>query len=211
MKGELNIISWKIMKDIECCFRIKKELLYLCKLKENLSGYCKKAFCPLIQKDYAFVERQGGKIYLFTKNYQGNLQTRWLKYRLSENFIRALEQLETVLYKWPKYFLHFNKTKLAMLFDFVVSKNRIQSTDMLFTNSDRKKKNKIINKVLIKRQNNYDMMSKINKELLKRLKSGFYGNVFYNMGTNKRNFKVNSEQSTNENKIKSSKNKINLL
>ncbi|ABA27283.1 cell cycle and ribosome biogenesis protein (nucleomorph) [Bigelowiella natans] len=198
------------MKEIECCFRIKKDLLNLCRLKENISGYCKKAFCPLVQRDYAFVEKQQGKIYLYTKKMQNNLRIHWSKYLLSENFIKALEQLEVILNRWPKYFLHFNKTKLTILYDNIVSRKKRQEEGKLYIDLNKKKKNKIIRKVLIKRHNNYEIMKNIKKELLKRLKSGFYGNVFKNFGSKSLNFKKKSPLETKLLNVKSSTYKSNL-
>lgn len=107
----------------------------------NASFLCKRTLCPLINISYASLTELNGNIYLWIKN--SNKSTTndclWNRYKLSDNYLIAKEQLEIILYKWPLYFFYFLKIKLRAIFHQLIKLQIV-------------KKNKLFNKyTLIKK------------------------------------------------------------
>ena len=84
-----------------------------------MTGLCSRQACPLANSRYATVRADAGTgvLYLYMKTIErAHLPSRlWQRIKLSENYARALQQIDERLVFWPKFLVHKCKQRMTRL------------------------------------------------------------------------------------------------
>lgn len=85
----------------------------------DVTGFCSRQACPLANSRYATIRSDPatGNLYLYIKAIErSHLPSKWWeKIKLSNNYTKALEQVDTELKYYGKFLLHKNKQRLTRL------------------------------------------------------------------------------------------------
>ena len=163
-------------------FRTTKEKNF-CRNEYNVTGLCNRQSCPLANSRYATVRAHpgSGTIYLYMKTIERahTPNKLWERVKLSQNYAKALEQVDERLIYWPKFLIHKCKQRLTRLTQVAIRMRRLARED------DRLGE-KVVPKLAPKvrrreetRERKAEAAAKlersIERELLERLRSGAYG------------------------------------
>jgi protein MAK16 len=111
---------WNIIGTDFCSFKLKttKDQTF-CRNENNVTGFCSRQACPLANSRYATIRSDPatGNLYLYIKAIErSHLPSKWWeKIKLSNNYTKALEQVDSELQYYPKFLLHKNKQRLTRL------------------------------------------------------------------------------------------------
>ncbi|KAF2651651.1 Mak16 protein [Lophiostoma macrostomum CBS 122681] len=113
-------LVWNIIGTDFCSFKLKtsKDQTF-CRNENNVTGFCSRQACPLANSRYATIRSDPatGNLYLYIKAVErSHLPSKWWeKIKLSNNYTKALEQVDSELQYFPKFLLHKNKQRLTRL------------------------------------------------------------------------------------------------
>ncbi|KAL5614531.1 hypothetical protein BROUX41_004634 [Berkeleyomyces rouxiae] len=177
-------IVWQIINQQFCAFKLKTEKKQtFCRSNDNVTGLCNRQSCPLANSRYATVRQHPEKdtLYLYMKTveraaYPNRL---WEKIKLSNNYEKALQQLDERLIYWPKFLIHKCKQRLTRLKQVQIRSRRIAA-------EEERLGEKLVPKLAPKvrhreaaREKKAEAAAKlersIERELLQRLRTGAYG------------------------------------
>eukprot|EP00501_MAST-03F_sp_TOSAG23-6_P001061 GSMAST32.ASY1.ANO1.1104.1 assembled CDS len=132
-----------------------------CRNPYNVSGLCNKQSCPLANSRYATIREEKAVCYLYIKTIERahSPKNLWEKIKLPKNYAKALAIIDENLQYWGKFMLHKNKQRLTKIHQYLIRQR----------------------KLALKRAACLDQT--IQAELLDRLKSGTYGDI-YNFNEN---------------------------
>ncbi|EME31253.1 Protein MAK16 [Galdieria sulphuraria] len=173
-------VIWSIVGKTFCSFRVKITTGNFCKNPYNLTGICARRYCPLANSRYATIIETEGDCFLYLKTIErAHLpNAQWEKVKLSNNYKKALEQIDEKLHFWPHYLKHKAKQRLTKIKQYLIRKKRLQlklrskvvPVNNKLERRERKKEKKALS------------MSKLDKrieeELLSRLRSGKYKDIY---------------------------------
>lgn len=103
---------------------------------------------------------------------------KWIKFKLSFNYIEALAQIEEILQKWPRIFVNLNKLRLLNMFQYMIKSHFFKKKMNFYIHKELKNKEKKFSYQLLKKSRKIDKYSLLKATLLERLKSGSYGNIY---------------------------------
>ncbi|KKA26599.1 hypothetical protein TD95_003419 [Thielaviopsis punctulata] len=177
-------IVWQIINQQFCAFKLKTDKNQtFCRSTDNVTGLCNRQSCPLANSRYATVRQHPEKetLYLYMKTveraaYPNRL---WEKIKLSNNYEKALQQLDERLIYWPKFLIHKCKQRLTRLKQVQIRSRRIAA-------EEERLGEKLVPKLAPKvrhreaaREKKAEAAAKlersIERELLQRLRTGAYG------------------------------------
>ncbi|KAK3181207.1 Protein MAK16 [Lecanicillium sp. MT-2017a] len=177
-------IVWQIINQQFCAFKLKTEKQQnFCRNEYNVTGLCNRQSCPLANSRYATVRQHPTKqtLYLYIKTVErAHLPSKmWEKIKLSNNYTKALEQLDERLIYWPKFLIHKCKQRLTRLTQVQIRMRRIAA-------EEERMGEKLVPKLAPKvksreraRERKAEAAAKlertIERELLERLRQGAYG------------------------------------
>ncbi|KAK9473451.1 ribosomal L28e protein family-domain-containing protein [Dipodascopsis tothii] len=174
-------IVWQIINQKFCAYKIKttKDQTF-CRNEYNVTGLCNRQSCPLANSRYATVRSVNGRLYLYMKTIERahTPLKQWERIKLSQQYTRALEQIEERLIYWPNFLIHKCKQRLTRLTQVAVTARRLalKGRDEERTLVGIKPKVKRREATRERKALAAAKVEKaIEKELLDRLKSGAYG------------------------------------
>ncbi|OAA41709.1 Mak16 protein [Metarhizium rileyi] len=177
-------IIWQIINQQFCSFKLKTEKNQnFCRNEYNVTGLCNRQSCPLANSRYATVRQHPTKqtLYLYMKTIErAHLPSKmWEKIKLSNNYTKALEQIDSRLIYWPKFLIHKCKQRLTRLTQVQIRMRRIAA-------EEERLGEKLVPKMAPKikhreeaRERKAEAAAKlertIERELVERLRQGAYG------------------------------------
>ena len=176
-------VIWEIISKKFCSFKAKvgKEQTF-CRNEYNITGHCNRQACPLANSRYATIREEGGKCFLLMKTVERAHSPRnlWEKIELPRNYAKALEIVTEQLQYHSKFQQHRTKQRLTKIHQYLIRMRKLRM----------KLKNKLklvtVNKKVERREAKRERKAlaaakieqTIQKELLDRLKSGTYGDIY---------------------------------
>ncbi|KFA61008.1 hypothetical protein S40285_02775 [Stachybotrys chlorohalonatus IBT 40285] len=177
-------IVWQIINQQFCSFKLKTEKKQtFCRNEYNVTGLCNRQSCPLANSRYATVRQHPTKqtLYLYMKTIErAHLPSKmWERIKLSNNYTKALEQIDARLIYWPKFLIHKCKQRLTRLTQVQIRMRRIAAEEeRLGEKLVPKLAPKIRNREAA-RERKAEAAAKlertIERELVERLRQGAYG------------------------------------
>eukprot|EP00761_Pharyngomonas_kirbyi_P012798 gb/GECH01012825.1/.p1 GENE.gb/GECH01012825.1/~~gb/GECH01012825.1/.p1 ORF type:complete len:252 (+),score=74.13 gb/GECH01012825.1/:1-756(+) len=176
-------VVWNIIRSYHCSYRINlpQQGKKLCQHEMNPTGLCNRASCPIANSQFATVLENKGKLWLYIKTpeRQHTPRHQWQKVLLDDDFRTAMKQVNDRLAYWPHSMVAKCKARVARLREVILRKKRLekqQSTEIV-TRRNRSKE-----KQLTRRERRAERFARveqqIEKELLRRLREGTYGDIY---------------------------------
>lgn len=186
-------ITWSIINNQFCSYKLKttKDQTF-CRNEYNATGFCNRQSCPLANSRYATIrsDPDNQRLYLCIKEVErAHLPSRWWqKIRLSNNYAKALEQVDEHLIYWPKFSIHKCKQRLTRLTQVRVRSQRLAKEDERLGERMVSKLAPKVRRREETRERKAEAAAKIERaierELVERLRSGAYGDRPLNVEEN---------------------------
>ncbi|KAL8700739.1 MAG: hypothetical protein Q9201_005284 [Fulgogasparrea decipioides] len=177
-------IVWQVINQQFCSYKLKTtKKQNFCRNEYNVTGLCNRQSCPLANSRYATIRSspETGVLYLYMKVVErAHLPSKmWERIKLSPNYSKALEKIDSRLIYWPKFLIHKCKQRLTRLTQVAIRTRRILK-------EEERLGEKLVPKLAPKvrrreegRERKAEAAAKveraIERELVERLRSGAYG------------------------------------
>eukprot|EP00249_Psilotum_nudum_P013347 c24285_g1_i1 orf=629-1576(-) len=173
-------VIWQIINHGHCSFKTKTQTQNFCRNVFNVSGLCNRSSCPLANSRYATVREHDGVLFLYMKSIERAHAPKelWERIKLPRNYGKALDIIDKYLEHWPKFLVHKNKQRLTKMTQYLIRKRKLAL----------KVREKIVTMPAkqVKREARREAKAEIaavldkaiEKELLQRLQSGTYGDIY---------------------------------
>ncbi|KAL8635696.1 MAG: hypothetical protein Q9228_006841 [Teloschistes exilis] len=177
-------IVWQVINQQFCSYKLKTtKKQNFCRNEHNVTGLCNRQSCPLANSRYATIRSSPdtGVLYLYMKVVErAHLPSKmWERIKLSPNYSKALEQIDSKLAYWPKFLVHKCKQRLTRLTQVAIRMRKL-------AREEERLGEKLVPKLAPKvrrreegRERKAEAAAKveraIERELIERLRSGAYG------------------------------------
>lgn len=173
-------VVWSLINHGFCSFKSKTVTQTFCRSPYNVSGLCLRSACPLANSRYSTIVEKNGVCYLLIKvPERAHLPSKlWDRIKLPANYAKALQLVSEKLEYFPKYLRHRTKQRLTKMHQYLIRMRKLQ----LKTQPQLTRVNKKEERQERRREERAEKIAEVDraieKELLERLRSGTYGDIY---------------------------------
>ncbi|KAH6885548.1 Mak16 protein C-terminal region-domain-containing protein [Coprinopsis sp. MPI-PUGE-AT-0042] len=166
-------VIWSVINHQFCSYKVKTATQNFCRNEYNVTGLCNRQS----------LREHEGVLYLYVKTIERahSPARMWEKIKLSNNYAKALEQVDAELIHWPNFTIHKCKQRITKITQYLIKMRRMKLRQQPKLIGVKKKLDRREATRERKALSAAHLERSIEKELIERLKSKAYGDAPLNV------------------------------